>query len=218
MDRSAIRSRVRHLTGINMVELLSDVEANDYINEAYQDIVSLAEWSFLYAEGTVGTTASTSDYTLPASIVRAQDVRIATAANRQLLVPRTLTDMARYVPDEAANGRPWAWAPKADASFRVFPTPDAVYTLTVTGWKSVADLTADTSSPVFASQFHPVVAYAASWAILTREGDDSQRSDHYVTRVNWYLARMARQYLPGVEHPPVYPPGDVAVGEREEDR
>lgn len=192
MNRSELRARLRTLSGVLMDTLLTDVEANSYLNEAYLAICSLAEWSFSYTEASVPTVAGQGVYALPAGVERVQDVLVGQVA----LQRRTVVDLDRY-PTFRRTRAPWAWAPLGDTDVRVFPPPaSAGSTVTVRGWASPALLSADTSVPVFEDEFHPVIAYEAAANVLEAEGDDSGRSVVYRGEVGAYLDRMARRYLP----------------------
>lgn len=217
MDKAALRARVRALTGVQMVELLSNAEIDDWVNEAYREVASLAPWSFLYEDGTVSTAAGTASYALPGTIKVAETVAIPSGANRRLLRRRQLGELDRMPDHMAGQAVPWAWAAQADGQFEVFPPPDAAYTLKVRGRNRVAELVAETDAPVFDAEFHPAVAYVASVFVFDREGDDSGRADEYLRVAASYVTRMAHRYL---DSPDVLTPMVLAgrlVGEQPEE-
>lgn len=203
MNRNQLRERLRNLSGVLMDTLLEDDQAHAYLNEAYFNICSLAEWSFLFSEQNVTTSSDT--FGAPGAIGRIQDVVLNDlASDRRLLRRVPLSDLARY-PRHRDDGFPWAWANVGATQVRVFPSPSTLTSFTVRGWIDVQPMTSGTSTPTFAAEFHAVVAYEAAANVLEAEGDDSGRSAAYRGEVQAYLARMARRYLPEggqVAYPP----------------
>ena len=209
MDRSELRERLRTLSGVLMDTLLTDQEADAFLNEAYLALCGLAEWSFLYDE--VATSASSDTTGLPGSLGRVQ----AVLAGGRALQRRDTLELARY-PQSRQTGEPWAWAPVGDDAIRVFPTPEEPTEVEVRGWIDVAPMASDAAEPLFASEFHAAVAYEAAANVLESEGDDSGRSERYRGEVMAYLDRMARRYLPDGGQVS-YPPAPTRVrGEGEE--
>lgn len=197
MDLTAIRSRVRKLSGVLMVELLSATDLDLIINEAYLHICSLADWSFLYADGSITTTAGTATYPHPSPVSTPQAVAISSPASaRALLRQRVIEDFDRYPESEAqaTGGYPWAWAVRDHDSITVYPTPSVACTLLVRGWKAVEPLTTVTQQPVFEAEFHPVVTLDAAARVLNEEGDDSGRSEQYREEAVAFLRRMGQRY------------------------
>lgn len=194
MNRAELRERVRVLSGVLMDTLMSDPEADAFVNQAYLTVCGLAEWSFLY-----GTQGHLAAETVPA-LGRVQDV----LHDGRTLQRRSLVDLDRFPPSRR-QGAPWAWAPQGDSEVRIFPAPTAG-TVTVRGWTTPAPLASDTDEPVFAVEFHDVVAYEAAASVLEAEGDDSGRTERYRGEVQSFLDRMARRYLPDggqVAYPPI---------------
>lgn len=203
MNRADLRARLRTLSGVLMDTLMSDGEADAFLNAAYLSLCGVAEWAFLYVEE--DATASAGTNPLPGGIGRVQDVLLADGGDRRLLQRRSTHELARY-PAHRDDGAPWAWAAVGDDGFRLFPGPQESTPVEVRGWIDPTPLEDDTAEPEFSPQFHDVVAYEAAALVLESEGDDSGRSERYRGEVQGYLDRMARRYLPDggqVAYPPL---------------
>lgn len=205
MDRSELRSRLRELSGHHMVELLTDAEANLFLQEAHQSLLALAPWSFLQDEANATVAAGATEATVPAGVQEVREVFL-TGANRRRLRRRTIEQLDAQ-PTFRATGIPWGWAPAEDGTIRVFPAPTTQLSVTIVGWPdSPPTLGTDGSQPPYDARYHEVVAYEAARNLLVREGDDSGRAQRYEHMVAWIVSTMARRYLPDGEQP-IYPPG-----------
>lgn len=199
MDLVALRSRVRSLANVLIEEVLPEADLDLYINEAYQGLCVSAPWSFRYAEETLATVAGQELYALPGSLVEVSWVSSPDDGPRRLLRRRRADQLERFPDHRADQAVPWGWANAGDGQLRLFPAPDAVYSLTVAGWTVPAALSAGTDEPVFADEFHPVVAYEAARQVLQREAADDSRAERFLAQVGWWVSRMATRYLPDGE-------------------
>jgi hypothetical protein len=93
------------------------------------------------------------------------------------------------------EGEPRLYARVEDRAIRLWPTPKDAVTLTIRGQVEFEPLETEQDEPVFAEQFHPVVAYRAAARVLAEEGDDSGRSESYQLDAGSYLQRMQDYYM-----------------------
>lgn len=194
MNRSEIRDRVRSLTGIRLETLRSDENIDAVINEAYQEVLNLETWPFLSQETTVSVASGANSFTTPSGFAEVNSVTYSSPVDMQTRMRQTTLDELDLL-DQNEAGDPEFYARVDDADFRFWPKSSYALTFTVRGKQSVSGLAADSSEPIFASQFHPVLAYRASSRILAEEGDDSGRSEFYQLEANTFFSRMQQFYL-----------------------
>jgi hypothetical protein len=189
-----LRSRARRLAGVDMVELWSDAQIDEAVNEAYHEILEVERWDFLDLTQTFDTVEGDAAYELPVALARVGQMRIVTGDGRGDLRPRQWHAKDELdLGDSDRTDTPTEYVLRSPRAVELFPTPDAVYTVTVDGRRIVADLAAG-QEPVFDQQFHPAVAYLAAIGVLDEEGDDSLRSERYAARVDSYVERMREHY------------------------
>jgi len=86
------------------------------------------------------------------------------------------------------------YARETDRVIRLWPPPRNEAIVEVKGQLEF-ELLRGSSEPVFAEQFHPVLAYRAATRMLVEEGDDSGRSESYQLEAGGYFQRMEKYYL-----------------------
>ncbi len=193
MNLAALRDRARSLSGIRLQTLRSDEQVDVVVNEAYQEVVSLAQWPFLRSSVQASLSPGTDSFETPTGFSEVTGVSYATNSGDSLrLQPSTIEEIDRL---KQESGEPIMYARVSDREFIVWPTPDSAITLTIRGKQSVENLKRDSDSPVFDEQFHPMLAYRAASRMLAEEGDDSGRSEFYQTEANVFYARMQQFYL-----------------------
>lgn len=190
MDRSDLIARVRKLSGANMEALWSHRAVGQEVNEAYQEVLGLEDWPFLYAEATVAVSAGASAITLPTAMRNITSLRLD---GEDRLRQSTVAELDRL--EDPGPGQPAAYARIDNATVRLWPTPGQAYTISVRGWEAPAPLERDTDQPVFDVEFRPIIAYAAAIKILDQEEDDSGRSERYQRDAGALLQRMRDRYV-----------------------
>lgn len=193
MNLSELRTRVRRLTGIRDTDYLSDAEVDATVNEVYRELAGADDWPFLMRTHEVATVAGTAEYALPATFRRFTSANIV-GSERRALDQRPAIELDAL--DTVDDDEPEWFAQVADASGQrilLWPTPDAVYTVTLRGYVEVDDLSAGTS-PVWSEEFHPLIAYGAAARLLAEEGDDSGRAERYEAELRDALGRMMQRY------------------------
>lgn len=196
MDLEELRTMTRRLSGVEMAALRSDDEVDEDINRSYRDLATRQPWPWSYTSVVAVLTAGTDTVTRPSSIPSIDTIAVDEPNYRRLLGEITLADMDRYPSHRAQQGEPWAWARLTDDEVKIFPTPDANYTLTMRGQKYLVPLTSNTDVPVFDEFFHPILAYSAAAYVMEEESEDDTWVNRYRARIAEYEDRMMRFYLP----------------------
>lgn len=116
-------------------------------------------WSFYEATWSLTTVASTRAYALAdLAVFGVVPVDVfAIQGPRWRLEPRSNESMEERFEFTTAAGQPRFWSQWA-GSINLWPTPDAVYTMTVRGQRSPIVRTAADLSPDLPAEFHPLVA------------------------------------------------------------
>lgn len=179
--------RTRSLSGIRLQSIRSDEQIEELINEAYEEVLGTHPWPFLRGTSTIAVNSNEYDAQLPETFryisgVICEEVR---------LKQTTLDELDRLGPED---GDPQFYARVNDRTLRLYPAPENPVVLTVRGQLGFEQLKGN-AQPIFADQFHPVLAYRAANRLLAEEGDDSGRSESYRADAAGYLRRMEEYYL-----------------------
>lgn len=193
MKLSELRERVRNLTGIRLQGLRSDSQIDAVINESYEEIVNMLQWPFLRDEQTVTVASGQASFEMPSVFSEVQSITYSSDTNTQARMMQTTLDELDFLQDD--SGDPAYYARIDDRNFKIWPKPTSQVVLTVRGKKSVERLDSWNDEPVFAEQFHPIIAYRSASRILAEEGDDSGRSEFYQLEANNYFGRMQQFYM-----------------------
>jgi len=188
-----LRDRVRSLTGIRLDTIRSDENIDAVLNESYQEIINLETWPFLAQETTSSVAAGANTFTTPSGYSEVNSVTYATPTEMQTRLRQTTLDELDLL-DQEDQGDPQFYARVNSTTFRFWPKAKSAITFSVRGKQEVSPLSSS-DSPVFAEQFHPILAYRASSRILAEEADDSNRSEFYQLEANTFFGRMQQFYL-----------------------
>lgn len=119
-----------------------------------------ADWRFLYAEAsTIVTGIGTADYALPSTL----NLLNKRSFKRDGV---TLDDVYEYKVEDfptASTGTPHDVYLLQGGNIRLWPTPDAAYTITYDYWTTpvALDATDNTDVSIIPAQFHPTIVYLA---------------------------------------------------------
>lgn len=193
MNLSALRDRSRALSGIRLQSLRSDEQVDIVINEAYQEVIGLSQWPFLRASQQINVSAGINEFETPIGYSEITSISYSNDNGDSVRLQSTTVDEIDRLRDEEGPD-PFLYARVTDREFVVWPTPTANITLTIRGKQTVTSLTADSDTPVFDEQFHPLLAYRAASRMLAEEGDDSGRAEFYQQEANVFFARMQQFY------------------------
>lgn len=193
MNLSALRERARALSGIRLQTLRSDEQVDAVINEAYQEVINLSQWPFLRSSQQVNVTSGVNSFETPTGFSEVTSISYTNDGGDSVRLQSTTVDEIDRLRDEDGP-EPMLYARVDDREFVIWPTPNLNLTFTVRGKEKVTSLTADSDTPVFDEQFHPVLAYRAASRMLAEEGDDSGRAEFYQQEANVFFARMQQFY------------------------
>ena len=193
MNLGALRDRARALSGIRLQSLRDDEQVDLVINEAYQEVVSMSQWPFLRGSEDFSVASGQGTFELPTGFSEVVSVTyLDDLGNRERLHRTTIDEIDRLSVDE--DGDPFFYARTNDRTFEIWPVPNKPLQFTVKGKLTVENMRNDNDEPVFAEQFHPLLAYRAASRMLMEEGDDSGRADMYQAEANNLYLRMQQFY------------------------
>lgn len=181
-------------------------KAKSILNDVYLSVLDdTSLWDFLEAEGTFTTIAGTDGYTyaaiatttlVPANGVPGEILSIADDSNAFVLQPLDWASLERAVHDTQyagqSQGQPVYFA-KFDSRIRLFPEPDAVYTLRWFGRQGVAIMANDTDVPVIPLAWrHRILSPLAAAQLLRMESGFSAgyEASGYEAQAQQALAQM----------------------------
>jgi len=199
VNLSALRDRVRALTGIRLATLRSDESIDAVINEAYFEVLNLGNWPFLKGEETVQLAPGQTSFETPTGYDEVTSVTYSTGPKNQTRLRQTTLDELDFM-EQDAEGEPLFYARINETLFRVWPKPVTAISLEVRGKIAPPPLRRDSDIPVVSEQFAPMLAYRASSKILAEESDESNRSRSYQEEANVMFARMQRFFLTSNDH------------------
>lgn len=119
------------------------------------------------------TVNGTKTYT-PSTLIKPYTIRYA--AGNKVLEEMSLDQMRLLDPDESRTGAPEGYAVQSygatSVTLRLFPIPDAAYTLSVDGLVTGTDLAADADVPAIPEDFHDCLIFGA-------EADELEKMEKY---------------------------------------
>jgi len=148
------------------VEDLPDAVLDVFIREGSKRVERAEKrWPFYEAEYTLNTVASTEDYDIEDTfgVTLSEITSIVTPSHGPIKwIGRDVGD-THFPLDTATTGEPVAWS-EWGGSLRLYPTPDAVYSLSVRGYRESTDWIAEGAGgePDLPDDLHNCVA---QWAL-----------------------------------------------------
>jgi len=191
MNLDALRDRARALSGIRLQSIRSDEQIDTVINEAYQELIDLSQWPFLMASEAITLSANDEEFSTPVSFSEIASVTYESDFQKNTRMRQTTISELEELDDQ--SGDPVYFARLNESDFRVWPVPENAFTLKVRGKLLVSNL-GPNDSPIFAEQFHPILAYRAAVKMLQEEGDDSGRAEFYQQEAGNFYTRMQQFY------------------------
>lgn len=156
--------------------------AREYLNIALKDVGTRARWRWLYKDASFSTADGTRAYSLANDVQDVVSFRDAT--NDHVLQWLTTYDTDRFDPDEDESGDPEAAVLVGINSstgvwnIEIWPTPDAVNTLSYRYYAYLRDLTESDDETDLAPKLPDWVQPALIWAVSSRfyaeKGDREQ--------------------------------------------
>lgn len=165
MNLSDIRSKVRSITDMDTTDLPNDV-LDMYIKDGYQRMIALERrWPFFQKSYSLSTVANQSDYAI--SSIGTGDLREitsvvdTTAGGLRLTLVAHEDAEAVWGSSSDTAGRPLHFS-FWESKIYIWPKPNAVYTLSLRGYRKPVDWTANTSTEVDADErLHQALVYYA---------------------------------------------------------
>lgn len=152
----------------------STTEIKNYINDAQNDVFN--EYRLPFTQTTqnytldIGTSDITNGVGLPTNYVQALDLTLTSTGREKVLTYRDIREIDALYPDpddttiHPANV-PSDWYFYAETA-KVYPVPDAAYTLTLRYYKKPTVLSADADVPDLPSEFEELLVLGAAYRVL----------------------------------------------------
>src|SRR3989344_1853554 len=137
-----LRTELRAHLGVDSTDL-PDASADLLINRSYWEISDKFPFRAKEATSTVSTVASTRRYAMPAPFEALRFIALEDENGKHFHLERWVRQHyeTQYVNDTDTRGQPTNYFREAD-DFILYPTPDAVFALTVGFWSIFDDLSA----------------------------------------------------------------------------
>lgn len=152
----------------------SSSEIKNYINDTQNDVFNEYRLPFMQTTQdytlTVGVSDITNGSSLPSNYVQAIDILLTTSGQEKVLPYRDIREVDALNPDaddQTVNPRgvPQYWYYYAE-TIRVFPEPDAAYTLTLRYYKKPTLLSADADVPEIPSEHEELLVVGAAYRVM----------------------------------------------------
>ena len=126
---------------------------------------------------TIATVASTSSYALPSDFLAFERVELNDGNDITRLTEYGYNDLATMDVDQA-TGFPSKYAYR-DYQIRLYPIPDAVYTVTVYYWRMVGPPVDGADSTVWTNDALDLIRHRAKWDVASNTIRDDQAAQTY---------------------------------------
>jgi hypothetical protein len=152
----------------------SSTEITNYINDAQNDVFNEYRLPFVQTSQTYTLTASDSDIThgsgLPTNFVQAIDLTLTTSGREKVLpyVDVRTIDSLHPDPDDTAvhpTNVPECWYMYGQTP-KVYPSPNAAYTVSLRYYKKPTLLSADADVPQLPTEFEELLVVGAAYRVL----------------------------------------------------
>lgn len=151
-----------------------EAKTKEAIQSAIRQYQARPFW-FLTTTVTVPTVAAQNYITRPATI---QSIRRVSIPALRLDLPRVdLTEIEADDEPVPVLGQPTVYAEgEAGAQLRLWPVPNAVFTVKITGSKLLAALTVDADQSVWTNEAYDLICAAAKKRLYRRANDDANEA------------------------------------------
>jgi hypothetical protein len=165
---------------------VDDPKAAKWINKAYQYLCSILTIKELFRELTINTVAAQPLYLIPTNVAFVRQVSLIDAVTYPVEGGIDLSpidfDTYRKLPDDATN-YPSAWF-REQRMIVIYPTPRAVYPISIDFKVRPADLVNPTDSPIIPAEFHEALLLRAkhtAWRALKAFTEAGMARNDFVT-------------------------------------
>jgi hypothetical protein len=156
---------------------------DNYINDAYQAVVSAVNYFTTEASQAIVTVAGTSLQPWPSDMGHLR--ALVDADQHRVLAQVRLADIDGYA---ASSGRPTLYA-ISGAALRLYPTPDGPYNLLLRYWSLPPRMALDTDVPAIPDAWHRLLWYWGCKEAYASE-DDAQNAQYWEAQYNNVLAEL----------------------------
>lgn len=124
---------------------------------------------------TVSTVAGTAEYALDADFLAFDRVEITVDGNTY---PLELCDYDKLKTEDVSGhrGEPWRYAYR-NSNIRLYPVPDAVYTVTIYQWIKAAAPSGGSDSTAWTNDFLDIIRHRAKWELCSSVTMDPVRGE-----------------------------------------
>lgn len=186
MDVDAIRAAVRRRCGVSSSDqLAADTDLLEIIVGVLHEISVERDWPWLETSRSFNTTAGTASYATGTRWVRTHSLKIDNYGPLGFYSRKHLDE---WYPTSAATGTPRFYSVSGD-QLLLFPTPEAVFSVTEVFQQYEPALTAGTDVPLMPLPFHTVIVHAAAEELLLRMREDERAAREAARKASW-LGRM----------------------------
>ena len=201
MQLSEMRDYARNVVDIDSTDI-ADTTLNHFISEGYNLIIhSEKRWPFLETSTTFSTVADTKDYSLTtagADITNGlREINSLKTDDHVLELIGSDDADIMYPLDTNTTGEPWFWSYWGD-TVRLYPTPDAVYTIYLRGYRNAAPFgsgsgATDSTEPDFPDPFDNVLSLYVIYRCYQQQEDGGMAQQYYVQFLG-ELSNLAARY------------------------
>ena len=179
-----------------------------WLQGAYMDRqLASSFWSFLHLRGSfIVTEAGVEDYTLPLLKDINPESIYYVAGGSSARIPLQLKDYATWVSEQSSGtehspSSPLYLIELPDFQWKVYPEPDAVYTIFADRWIKPSEFAGLDVAPIWESEYHEIVVLEAMKIAMALQ-PKSPESSVMAQQVKERLPRMERsfntRYLPSI--------------------
>lgn len=162
---------------------------SDLINQAQNDLFNQDDWYSLYTTTTWATVASTAEYAAFGS-TDGRTIDLIDTTNDLILTEDTMRSIDSADPDSTTTGNPLYFT-LANASYKLYPIPNGVYTIRERYWKSPTPLSANSSQSILPIEVENcILAYAERG--INEYLNNYDKADRASVRYNKYLEDAKR--------------------------
>lgn len=171
---------------------LSDARANSFLNDAYRELNSAADWPWLLATTSGPAPLTISDVKQVLKVNNTTQKTPLQSMDIRQLVDQDGDFSSTFTPN--TTGTPWAWWLEGLSTLRVYPA-STTDTIAVLYLKRPATLSADGDTPIVPTEYHTgLVDIAEAMALAKDESDDKDQSI-VRSEVQTVVGYMTRDFL-----------------------
>ena len=187
MSVTTLIAAVRRRTGLSSTDAFAaDADITEILNEVNAAVATEHDWPWLETSATLTTAAGTAAYSPPAGWMRTVSLQIPGYAPLDGGDSRGSLDQ-RY-PTSTTTGQPVSYVISGD-QIRLYPTPDAVYSITHVYYQSETVLDDGADNPLLPVWAQGVLMWGAAAALFRRTGQDA-RADEAQKQYDRWLRRL----------------------------